>query len=60
MTFRELERIVTTDGWMRKASIGSHIQYNHPTKPGKVTIPNHRGDLKPAVVHSVLKQARLK
>ncbi|NSW89303.1 MAG: type II toxin-antitoxin system HicA family toxin [Firmicutes bacterium] len=60
MTFRELEKIVTADGWVRKSSVGSHIHYKHPTKPGKVTIPNHRGDIKPAVVNSVLKQAGLK
>ncbi|NSW89316.1 MAG: type II toxin-antitoxin system HicA family toxin [Firmicutes bacterium] len=38
MTFRELEKIVTADGWVRKSSVGSHIHYKHPTKPGKVTI----------------------
>ena len=38
------------DGW-RKVDLrtkGSHIQLKHPTKQGKVTIPNHKGDLAPA------------
>jgi len=33
----------------------------HPSKPGKVTIPNHgKKDLTPGVVKSILKQAGLK
>ncbi|GFI46963.1 hypothetical protein IMSAGC019_02283 [Lachnospiraceae bacterium] len=31
----------------------------HPTKPGKVSIPNHSGDLDPRTVKSILKQAGL-
>nr|WP_253184886.1 type II toxin-antitoxin system HicA family toxin [Megasphaera cerevisiae] len=31
----------------------------HPTKPGKVTIPNHSGDLDSRTVASILKQAEL-
>lgn len=60
MTFRELEKIILDDGWVLKHTVGSHNQYVHPTKKGKVTIPNHRGDVTKAVVNSVLKQAGLK
>ena len=41
MRFRELERIVLDDGWFLNDVRGSHHQYKHPTKSGKVTIPNH-------------------
>ena len=60
MRFRELERIVLDDGWFLNYVRGSHHQYNHPTKSGKVTIPNHRGDIPLRVVNSILKQAGLK
>ena len=60
MTFRELEKLVLADGWRRKSCAGSHNQYVHPAKPGKVTIPNHSGDIAKAVAQSVLKQAGLK
>ncbi len=60
MTFRELEKLVLADGWRRKNCVGSHNQYVHSQKPGKVTIPNHTGDISKAVVQSVLKQAGLK
>ena len=44
-----------------KSIQGSHNQYVHPSKPGKVTIPNHgKKDLTPGVVKSILKQAGLK
>ena len=60
MRFRELERIVLDDGWFLNYVRGSHHQYKHPTKSGKVTIPNHRGDIPLRVVNSILKQAGLK
>lgn len=60
MKFRELEKIITADGWKLKGIVGSHHQYVHSTKNGKVTIPNHKGDVSKAVVNSVFKQAGLK
>ena len=59
MRFRELEKIVLADGWVFKSAKGSHYQYTHPTKPGKVTIPCHSGDIARIVVNLILKQAGL-
>jgi predicted RNase H-like HicB family nuclease len=42
MNFQEIERIVLNDGWTLKTIKGSHHQYVHPMKPGKVTIPHNR------------------
>lgn len=60
MRFREVEKILFADGWYLKSTRGSHNQYIHPTKKGKVTIPNHRGDLDIKTVNSIFKQAGLK
>lgn len=60
MRFREIEKQVLDDGWVLVDVKGSHHQYKHPTKVGKVTIPNHRGDIPQRVVNSILKQAGLK
>lgn len=60
MRFREVERLLLDDGWKYKNSRGSHNYYIHPTKTGKVTIPNHRGDLDMKTVKSILSQAGLK
>ena len=61
MTFRQLEKIVKSDGWYRiKSKGGSHIQFEHATKQGKVTIPCHSGDIPQGTINSVLRQAGLK
>lgn len=59
MKFREIEKILLADGWIFKNAKGSHYQYVHQTKPGKVTVPNHPGDIAPIIVKSILKQAGL-
>lgn len=59
MRFREVERLLLDDGWYQVKQKGSHHQYKHPTKPGKVTIPEHNKDLHPDTVKSILKQAGL-
>ena len=60
MKFREIEKILLDAGWHLKAVKGSHYQYIHRTRPGKITIPNHRGDLDMRTVNTILKQAGLK
>ena len=45
MKFRELEKIILSDGWQFKMCVGSHNQYIHKNKKGKVTIPKHTGDI---------------
>ena len=60
MRFKEVERILLADGWKLKDIKGSHYQYTHQTKPGKVTIPCHPGDIPDIVIKSILKQAGLK
>lgn len=44
MRFREIENMILQNGWYQVKQKGSHHQYRHPTKPGKVTIPEHGGD----------------
>lgn len=60
MTVREVLKILKTDGWIEKDVKGSHIQLVHSTKPGKVTLPNHKGDIPPGTLNSIWKQAGLK
>jgi len=53
--------MIESDGWFLAATRGSHRQYKHPDKPGRVTIAGHPGDdLAPGTLNSVLKQAGLK
>jgi len=39
--FRYIIKAVEADGWRMVAQEGSHRQYKHPSKPGKVTIAGH-------------------
>jgi predicted RNA binding protein YcfA (HicA-like mRNA interferase family) len=48
------------DGWRHVRTTGSHRHYQHPTKPGIVTVPGHpNDDLHPKTLASVWKQAGL-
>jgi predicted RNA binding protein YcfA (HicA-like mRNA interferase family) len=60
MKFQEIERIILKDGWALKSVKGSHHHYTHSSKPGKVTIPHHTGDIAPVIVKSILKQAGIR
>jgi predicted RNA binding protein YcfA (HicA-like mRNA interferase family) len=59
MTVREILRRLRNDGWIMYDQSGSHVQLKHPVKKGRVTVPNHKGDLKKGTLHSILKQAGL-
>lgn len=53
--------MVEDDGWRHVHTKGSHRQFRHPVKPGKVTIPGKLGDdLSKDTWQSILQQAGLK
>jgi predicted RNA binding protein YcfA (HicA-like mRNA interferase family) len=58
---REMIRFVESDGWYFVSQVGSHRQFRHPVKKGRMTIPgNLSDDLLPGTANSILKQAGLK
>jgi len=61
VTVREIQHIIEDDGWVMAAQKGSHRQYKHPTKPGRVTIAGHpKDDVAPGTLNSIPRQAGLK
>jgi predicted RNA binding protein YcfA (HicA-like mRNA interferase family) len=61
MKVREIVRIIEADGWRLVAQEGSHRQYKHAAKPGRVTIAGHlNDDLAPGTLNSILKQADIR
>jgi predicted RNA binding protein YcfA (HicA-like mRNA interferase family) len=61
MKVHEVPRLVEVDGWYLVATHGSHRQYKHPHKPGRVTIAGKPSDdIAPGTLNSILKQAGLK
>ena len=61
MNSRQVIRLLEKDGWLLKAQSGSHKQFAHPVKPGKVTVADHgKKEIPPGTLNSILKQAGLK
>ena len=61
MKVRDAIRMIEDDGWYLVATRGSHRQFKHATKPGRVTIAGKPSDdLAPGTRNSIVKQAGLK
>jgi predicted RNA binding protein YcfA (HicA-like mRNA interferase family) len=57
MKVREVIRLIEQDGWRFVEQHGSHRQYKHPAKAGRVTVPGKPGDdLHPKTLDRILKQ----
>lgn len=61
MRVRDIIREIEADGWQLVAQKGSHRQFKHPRRPGRVTIAGRGAEtLSPGTVNSILKQAGLR
>ena len=61
MKVRDVISLLERDGWFLVATRGSHRQYKHRTKPGRVTVAGKASDdMTPGTLNSVLKQAGLR
>jgi predicted RNA binding protein YcfA (HicA-like mRNA interferase family) len=61
MKVRDIIKMIEDDGWYLVATRGSHRQYKHPAKRGRVTIAgNMNHDVAQGTLNSILKQAELK
>lgn len=59
MKSSDLIRQLKADGWFLVHVVGSHHQFKHPIKPGKVTVPHPKKDLPLPTARSILNQAGL-
>jgi predicted RNA binding protein YcfA (HicA-like mRNA interferase family) len=60
MKVRELLKLIKKDGWYLMTTEGSHRQFKHPSKLGRVTVAGHPGDdVHPKTLKSILTQAGL-
>jgi predicted RNA binding protein YcfA (HicA-like mRNA interferase family) len=61
MTVKDIIRLLEEEGWFLVATRGSHRQYKHPVRPGRVTVAGKPSyDLAPGTLNSILKQSGLK
>ena len=61
MKVRDVIKLLKSDGWYLRVTRGSHRQFKHNTKKGRVTVAGKEGDdVRPGTLNSILKQAGLK
>lgn len=61
MKVKEIIKLIETDGWFQVAQRGSHRQFKHEIKKGRVTIAGKPSDdIDKGTLNSILKQAQLK
>jgi len=61
MKFADILEKLKQDGWILATTRGSHRQFKHPVKPGRVTVAGKPSDdIPPGTLNSIVKQAGLK
>lgn len=60
MDSREIIKLLEADGWRRVAQKGSHIQFTHPVKEGRVTVAHPKKDVPIGTLRGIEKQAGLR
>lgn len=60
MNSRDIIRKIEQDGWKQVGTAGSHHQFKHPTKRGRVTVPHPVKDVKIGTVKSIERQSGVK
>jgi predicted RNA binding protein YcfA (HicA-like mRNA interferase family) len=60
MKSQDVIRALQSDGWEQVAQKGSHVQFKHPSKKGRVTVPLPKKDVPNGTLKSIEKQADLK
>jgi len=48
---------LTREGWILRNVKGSHFHFTHPTKPGRVTVPHPRKEIRIGTLRNVFRQA---
>jgi predicted RNA binding protein YcfA (HicA-like mRNA interferase family) len=57
MTSRAVMAKLKADGWELVQIRGSHQQFKHPTKSGRVTLPHPKKELPIGTLRSIYRQA---
>jgi predicted RNA binding protein YcfA (HicA-like mRNA interferase family) len=58
MKIGDVLRVLHADGWYLAATRGSHREFRHPAKPGRVTVAGKLSDdLSPGTLNSIVKQS---
>jgi len=58
MKSQEIISVLQRDGWVKVAQKGSHIQFRHPIKKGRVTVPHPERDIPIGTLKRALKSSQ--
>jgi predicted RNA binding protein YcfA (HicA-like mRNA interferase family) len=59
MRSREVIAVLERAGWYEVARKGSHVQFKHPSRPGRVTVPHPHRDIPIGTLKNIEKQSGL-
>jgi predicted RNA binding protein YcfA (HicA-like mRNA interferase family) len=54
---RLIVKRLLAEGWWEMYRAGSHAQFKHATKPGRVSVPHPRDDIPVGTLRSIYRQA---
>lgn len=57
---KEVIRALKEDGWVQVGHVGSHMQFKHPTKKGRVTVPHPTKEFQTGTLKSIERQSGLR
>ena len=60
MKSKDVIKKLEKDGWYLHSTKGSHHQFKHKTKKGRVTVPHPKKDLPKGTLKSIENQAGIK
>ncbi|MDP3853604.1 type II toxin-antitoxin system HicA family toxin [Phenylobacterium sp.] len=60
MNSRDIISAIEAAGWVKVTQKGSHVQFKHPEKTGRVTVPHPKKDLPVGTLRSIERQSGVK
>jgi predicted RNA binding protein YcfA (HicA-like mRNA interferase family) len=60
LSSKKIIAALVADGWVQVNHKGSHVQFRHPRKLGRVTVPHPKKDLPLGTIRSIEQQSGLK
>jgi predicted RNA binding protein YcfA (HicA-like mRNA interferase family) len=60
MTSRDAIKALTAAGFVKVGQKGSHVQFKHPRRKGRVTVPHPKPDLPIGTMASIERQSGVK
>ncbi len=57
MSSRDIIQRLRREGWVKVNQKGSHTQWKHPQRPGRVTVPHPKRELPVGTLRSICRQA---